>query len=260
MSKTSTPVVDNRTSGLFWYPRLLVQTELPMPETKFVPYDHGVYMLFLESDPGAEERYGDYPHEVAQAVGKAMQSVGIPAFVRTDLSSAKHDGPRSYCVEAPNDLLRVVSSTVADNEMKFWLEPDRNPQAFMVRRWLDLAGSFRAFGRGPEDEPGHLIAREFRVFVYDDDRAGCWHPYWPEFAIEDHRPDRADWRAVLAEQSRLDEPDLTDLLTMAAEAAGTLQRGSWSVDFAQDTDREWWLIDMADADESWHPDHAAVNT
>lgn len=248
--------VDNPTSALFWYPRLQVQTELPLPLTEFVPYDHFRFMLFLEGDPEAAN-YGDYPREVAQAVGTAIKAVGLPAFVRTDLSSAKHDGPASYRVMLPTDLLPVVSATVSDNEMKFWMAPDRNPQAFLVRQWLDLAGGFRAFGM--HGQPGHLIAREFRVFVYDDGREGCWHPYWPEHSIEDHRPDRDDWRDVLAEQSRLDDTDRLDLLGMAAEAAGTLQRGSWSVDFAQDRDGDWWLIDMAVADESFHPEHEQVN-
>jgi hypothetical protein len=29
----------------------------------------------------------------------------------------------------------------------------------------------------------------------------------------------------------------------------------WSVDFAEDVEGNFWLIDMADANRSWHPEH-----
>lgn len=39
----------------------------------------------------------------------------------------------------------------------------------------------------------------------------------------------------------------------AADAVASQDR-AWSVDFARDETGDWWLIDMAVAADSWHPD------
>ena len=48
------------------------------------------------------------------------------------------------------------------------------------------------------------------------------------------------------------ENNLT-LKSMAEKVAKVL-KGNWSVDFACDVSGAWWLIDMATALHSWHPD------
>jgi len=62
-------------------------------------------------------------------------------------------------------------STIEDNEMKFWMSEEYPPAAFMVREFLDLDASFKAFGGLP-------IAREWRIFA-SPEKVICYHPYWP---------------------------------------------------------------------------------
>ncbi len=71
----------------------------------------------------------------------------------------------------------------------------------------------------------------------------------------------AEWREKLDVLANTDSDGLDDLyaatvdVALALNTAGTVNDDtSWSVDFAQDTDGECWLIDAALAEKSWHPD------
>ena len=44
------------------------------------------------------------------------------------------------------------------------------------------------------------------------------------------------------------------LLTSYAGMVGAVLNDSWSIDFAKDSEGRWWLIDMALAEQSWHPE------
>jgi hypothetical protein len=252
-----------RNSALFWLPRV-ERAGLPVPKTFVVPYDHASAIGALLGDvdePG-------FPWgEIEQAIGE----LGGRAFIRTDQGSAKHSGPVAYRFDetsAGDDLRRLVSLLVEDQEMKFWLGPEL-PSAFLVREWLDLEAAFSAFGYAPgaDDAPGHPIAREWRFFAEAGRGVLCAHPYWPADAIK-FRPRRTGrllpsgmfeltsgepegWREKLRELHRpIDMPLLEGLAVQAAEACPGV---AWSVDFARLTDGSWRLIDMALAGHSWHP-------
>jgi len=128
--------------------------------------------------------------------------------------------------------------------MKFWLNPNGGPTAFMVREFLDLDAKFTAFGGLP-------VAREWRFFV-DKCQVFCYHPYWPIAALEDKVKDCEDWKNVLASDFHLMRPgDLWSLSIMSIHLAEKLG-GRWSVDFAMDRTGKWWLIDCARMEDSWH--------
>jgi len=134
---------------------------------------------------------------------------------------------------------------------------DLDCQALAVREYIQPAALFRAFYG---DLP---IGRERRYFVRDG-QAECHHPYWPADAIE-----RAftingelvpaievdfDWRPLLAELSVESSEEIV-LLTGYAETVGrAVGDGYWSVDFMQGADGRWWFIDMAQGNDSWHPE------
>lgn len=171
----------------------------------------------------------------------AGERLGYPVFLRTDLSSAKHEGPDAYKVEGPDDWPSRVWRTIEDNAMK-----DLWPSAFLVREWLDLEAPFVAFG-------GHPIANEWRVFA-SGDRVHCHHFYWPEEAISYFPGEEPEhWQEQLREMSYRVMP--YSLRVKAKTAAQLCPEGkAWSVDFAKDKAGDWWLIDMAEAKASWHPD------
>ena len=69
--------------------------------------------------------------------------MGYPVFVRTDLASAKHDGPKSYRADSEEDLLRCVCRTFEDNACKDIVDFTR---CWMFREFLNIGHSFTGFG------------------------------------------------------------------------------------------------------------------
>lgn len=244
----------NPNSALYWYPRIDgVSSDLPVsvPETTFVEYEFTESFQLINAEVPNSLPWGEFV--------EAAEDIGWPAFVRTDQKSVKHAGPGAYRAEEPDDLPTILA-VLTDYHVK----SNRHPAALMVREFVDINAKFRAFD-------GLLIGRELRVFATEDGVL-CDHFYWPEDAIEDGRgtPTTVDgdrelsgdeWRQMLNELSEVRDDDLDDLHVAATDAAlalnvaGDVEEGTaWSVDFAQDTDGDWWLIDAALAEDSWHPE------
>lgn len=223
----------NRNSALIWLPAIEA-AGLPCPHTVIVPYDHYACAAIFDGETSEEFM------RLTDAVMEAGRAIGFPVFIRTDLSSAKHSGIDALCISADGHN-QPIFETLEDNELKFWMEKEW-PTAFLVRKFLTLDAPFTAFRGLP-------IAREFRFFA-DETQVYCWHPYWPEFSIEDHRPSCENWRELLAELNTTPPP--AELSAMAVRAAAACGGGRWSVDFCRDVDGKWWLPDMAREEDSFH--------
>lgn len=222
-------------SALAWFPAV---QHLDVPKTRFVKFDWYPMLAVLDGEMGTE-----YPR-VQREVEVVAEGMGYPLFVRTDLASAKHDGPSAYHVESKVDIDRVLGRTVEDNEMKFWIGCDV-PSAFMLREFVPLDAAFTAWG-------GHPVASEWRVFVHGWEPV-CHHFYWPEDSVWGASIPQHEWTADLRRREAEGLP--AECIEMAREAGGRCQSiaPNWSVDFAKTQDRRWLLIDMATAEESWHP-------
>lgn len=234
----------NANSALCWFPRI-EQAGLPVPRSEFVAYDHMAAVgMFEDGSP-----YPAWADMLLEVCARIVKVGGPPAFIRTDLSSAKHSSPTAYRVDTllPKGTGQGICDAIIDNEMKHMFGP--SPQAIMVREWLNLEAPFVAFGGLP-------IAREWRLFA---SRKGVTaeYFYWPEEAIKFWRGsvETPDWRERLAELSQ-PPAELVALRGMAQRAATACAFADeeWSVDFAHDTAGKWWLIDMAIGKDSWRPD------
>ena len=226
----------NPNSALIWLPALEA-AGLPTPNTIIVPYNHGACLSIFDGD------HSDEFERLCAAVLKAAGEIGFPVFIRTDLTSAKHSGPKAYKIENATDNPLAIGETLEDTEMKTWMDRDGGAQAILVREFLTLESPFTAFSNFP-------VSREFRFFA-DRERCLCWHPYWPEDAIEDHRPSRDDWRELLADLQRTPE-NIAELSAMAISAVRACGGDAWSVDICRDTSGKWWITDMARAEDSFH--------
>jgi len=228
----------DRNSMLYWFPKIAA-AGLPVPETELVRIDNRTLWPLCDGLP--------VPDAPEAELRQAAERIGFPCFIRSDQSSAKHSGPRAYRADSPEGVLPVVLDTFMDSCLK-----DLTVLAFAFRRWLDLDAPFRAFGYG--DDPGHPIACEWRAFA-DSERCWCIHFYWPDYAIEGHNPTREDWRETLADlASELPPSYLPALAIKAVRALGENPTHRWSVDFARAQGGNWWVIDMAAAESSWHPE------
>jgi len=225
----------NRNSALIWLPKIEALGS-PTPKTIIVPYNQNEFVAFLEGE-GKPETF----EPTVEAVKKACESIGYPCFFRTDLASAKHGGPDSYLINGGYNIKKVIARTVEDNEIKFWptAEP---PVAFLIRKFLFLDASFKAFHNFP-------IGREWRLFA-NSEKLICFHPYWPKETIKFYGKEPKYWEKQLADHHSKPSKfkDLEDMAIQAARACG----GEWSIDFAMDRLGKWWLIDMAIMEDSWH--------
>ena len=234
----------NPNSAAYWYSATEhVAKEYPVnvPGTKIVPFEFMNALSFLDGEKPApnEFPYGE--------LDTAACELGWPMFIRSDLSSAKHDGIRAVQARDADEVEQVAASIVRDAAMK-----SMHPGAFVLREWIDIDSRFQAFDGLP-------IGTEFRVFATPDEHL-CTHYYWPEDSIKQANEPETVWKRQRDELEQVRRPYWMESAARAAAFEADFQHGvddpsrAWSVDFARDEDGEWWLIDMALAEESWHPE------
>jgi hypothetical protein len=208
----------NQNSLCYWWPKVK-NLGIPVPRTIITSLD-------------------------VESAGVAATHIGYPVFLRTDLCSGKHDWNQSCYVDNPSKMAHNFDKVVESNVR--WQMLGINPQAAVVREFLDLETAFTAF---IGDMP---INKERRYFV-ENGRVLCGHPYWPESAFNNHPARMAngfDWERKLA---RLNERDSSEsILEDYAVAVSKSLEGFWSVDFAKGREGSWYLLDMALGKNSYH--------
>jgi hypothetical protein len=225
-----------------WWPKV-EGLDVLTPATQVIP---------LRSYDDATEIYEGVPMSIVDldTVADAIDAVGgPPAFLRTDQSSAKHKMASASRVTStdPEELEDSVLNLLRHNELRGFAGLPWT--TLYVREWLDLKHEFTAFEETP-------IASEVRFFIHD----GLVHGfgfYWPQEAIAEHPATgniRGDWRVLLDQvRTHAESEAVNTVWPMAREVADAFD-GYWSVDFAETEDGDWYLIDMALGQVSWHPE------
>lgn len=240
----------------YWYPKLKMLEDV-LPKTLIIPYPHYSFLEFIETGKFTENFTFETCQNLLNSCWDAVEQLNFNAFIRTDLSSAKHCGEAGCVIRRKEDLLPVLSMLVSDNELKFGIGGPI-PESLVFRQHLKLNSKFEAF-------EGLPIANEWRFFA-SKEKTECFHFYWPDEAFENlHErdlPTTKDWKhkLKLLKNKTSDQKltSLSDLAKIATREVGMAERGkTWSVDFAEDLNGKFWLIDMADAKESWHPSHTS---
>jgi hypothetical protein len=112
-----------------------------------------------------------------------------------------------------------------------------------ARKIIETEPIFTAFG-------GQMpITREFRFF-FNNHKLVCFHPYWPATAINGHTEDK-NWKEKLDTINKLTAKE-EKLLTGLTRAVSYKFEGFWSVDWLQGKDKNWYAIDMATGEDSYH--------
>jgi len=225
-----------RTELADWFP-LVQALGVPVPRTTLIP-TNGIELFSMFDNEGNETI------EAAKAaILAAASEVGFPAFLRTGLTSAKHEWKHTCRLDSPEAVPRALYSLTEAQEM-YWLPP---VETFVVREMLAVTPLFHAF----EDMP---IVNERRYFVTDGkvvDRQN----YWPLSAIDGHldrlseHPVVDDWRERLIAAAQ-ESPEEVAELTALSEQVSSVMPGSWSVDWLQTTSG-WVFIDAAWAETSY---------
>jgi len=234
-------VVDLRkqSSMDYWWPRL-AEVDVPTPDTRRIE---------IRNWDEATEFHEDLPMQDIPmgTLTNCIKDVGgPPAFLRTDQASAKHFMEKASRVTSTDgdDLYDYVFELLTQNELAgFSGLPWRS---IYVREWLPLWSDYSAFR-------GTAIAPEVRVFVLEGEvrQSGF---YWPKDAIK--QPNIDDWekRHDRTRKMALNSHRQGVVTRYAETLADEFDSGYWSVDFALTENDQWYCIDMARGEVSWHPD------
>jgi hypothetical protein len=229
----------DKNSMLYWWPKVK-DLGIPMPKTVMVNVDSGGIEKVLEND------FSEY-HVHEEEIQNAVQEVGLPLFLRTDLTSGKHDWEQTCYYESGGGLLMHVYYLMDYCERADFI--GLSTRALVFREYIPMESSFTAFsGQMP-------VNSERRYFVRDGETI-CHHPYWIAEAVEQGAPEGSlpeNWRELL-ELVNTETPEEIELLTGYAETIGKVLKGYWSVDFCKAKDGRWVFIDAAEGLASWHPD------
>lgn len=217
----------------YWYPKIK-ELPIPQPKTEFVLHDEH-WWDYLDGRKFAKE-------DISK-LKKAIAKFGYPVFMRTDLCSGKHQYLKCCYVDNEPSIESALYNLIEQNALRdLWFSD------IIVREFIHLDYRFRAFDGLP-------IAAERRYFIIDG-KVACHHPYWVEDAIRfdqrSERWERTNWRKCLQELNTETETEIA-ILSNYAELVASVLEGNWSIDFARAKDGMWYLIDMALAEESWHP-------
>src|SRR6266403_3631192 len=229
-------------SAKFWFPKLLA----PGPYSWLCSEVPNTVFLDYNEDALAESLIGQHTDEYERlyyAVEAAIRhEIAGPAFIRTDLTSAKHVGKHAYTVKNLDEDLNVALLETLNHAFKKSYHSKIKSSAIMVRALIDVRHEVTAFNGLP-------IGNEWRIFAHQVGYQ-CSHQYWPKDALEGHMDNGAkvpEWKGGWP-QSWV----RTDILDAASAAAKAMRAGKWSVDFVADKNDKYWLLDMATAGNSYH--------
>ena len=225
----------NPTCITHWYPALL-DLGIPTPRTVIVELESGLTeMCYGKQDQATESRI---ELSIAQ-ITAACDQIGYPCFLRTGLTSGKHDWEKTCHVPNRDSLPKHIYNIVEYSEMVDIVGLPSNVWA--ARERLPTAPLFTAFyGKMP-------ITREFRLFVRDGKRDHI-QAYWPPDSIE--RPSVGNWEELLYVASHIADGEL-QYLTAQSERIGERLGGYWSIDWLETKDGQWFCTDLAEGDKSF---------
>lgn len=217
----------------YWFP-IIEKAGLPVPKTEIFRTDAKLWELCDGIVPEGIEPL------IAQ-IGDSGDRLGWPCFLRTGHTSGKHDWERTCFLPSREAIPAHMGALVEYSEMASIIGLPSS--VWVVREMLPVHPLYRC-----TRFHGMPVVPEVRAFV-DGERVAYIQPYWPEGALEQGQPDCENWRDTY----RLEHSIRTsqrlcceDLASRAGKAVG----GRWSVDLLQ-TDRGWYLTDMALAEESF---------
>lgn len=221
------------TSMLHWWP---IVKDLGIPVPKTVWHEVSDFVAFISLMDGEP-----IPEVDKKGIIAAADSLGYPVFMRTDLYSGKHYWENNCYVPSRKILLQNVWNLTESS-----LLVDLPLRAFVFREYIPPEESFTAFRNNTP------IRKERRVFVRDGEIEEIF-AYWPEHAMDTDytKPSDPNWKAKLAAMNDLAQDDA--LLTTYAQTVAKCFEGYWSVDFMW-ARNQWYLIDMAVGEHSWHPE------
>ncbi len=213
----------------FWLP-VLQNHNFPIPKTIIVNADIELnHILEGKLLKGSERFFNE--------LEKAVDIVGLPAFLKTEMLSNKHDWKDSCFIKSKSTLPSHIRNLI---EMSYMATIDRRTDYnfFAVRQFIETEKVFNYF---PGDMP---ITKEVRIFVRNN-KIECKHPYWPVKIFEKIESD-------LIKKIRILNKKDDGITNKMGNYIARIFSGYWSIDLLKAKNGEWYCIDMAIGEKSWH--------
>jgi hypothetical protein len=221
----------------YWYP-VLQKLGIPTPHTVIVHNDIGNEIL-KRLDNEYPEGYGELYNRIMGAINLR---IGYPCILKTGLLSNKHDWQNSCYITKNSNIHKHILNLVEASCLANIAGQPFDLSYFAVRKIIPTIGLFTAFqGEMPITKERRLFAKGGKVI--------CEHPYWPKEAFE--LAGKKVSKRQYEELWSIKEKDLILLKDMSAKITSVLE-GYWSIDFMQDNEGNWWCIDMARGEQSYH--------
>jgi hypothetical protein len=222
---------EKKNNMAYWFP-LLQQIRMRIPETILI--HTGYCDLGMMVDGKKPKGFDLFLNRLKEAIA----DIGLPCFLRSGMTSNKHDWKHSCYVENVEKLTNHIFSIV---EYSFIANISGLPldySIWAVRKIIPTRALFFDFDEMP-------IVKERRLFI-NKGKLVCNHPYWPSDCFHRKHP-----KKEITDLQSISENESAELKLMA-EHVGKYFTGYWSVDFLQDADGNWWLTDMAVGERSYH--------
>lgn len=219
----------------YWWPRLK-KTDVWVPETAHVSLDW----------KGRDEELRPVFKFDEDQVQEACEQVDYPAFIRNEHMSAKHHHfHEASVIHSPDEIQTTVRRLIQESTLQSGVITSFEYHHLYIREFLNLHSLF--------DYKGTPISVEIRTYLYNG-KLWDYGWYWEEQALE--RCGEAGWRDKLNEMKDLatDQHRVSSLKNYANKVAEEFNTGYWSLDFALTEYDQWYAIDMARGELSWHPD------
>ncbi|MEE9446224.1 MAG: ATP-grasp domain-containing protein [Cocleimonas sp.] len=228
-------------SMLIWW-ELTNKVNVAQPKTRII-------RLTINEARSGEDFLSEKVNEKIMGKIKKLVDDGsfkYPLFIRTDLSSIKHDFINTCYIEKEENLERNLDNLIMENRcLGFMGVPFL---AIVIREYIPLDSRFKAFF-------GHMpVAPEIRFF-YKDGKFECYHNYWPKDSIQDNPTNDPDEWEKKWEEMDTEIHQIADEVMKDADKIAAVLDGYWSIDFAKAKDGRWLFIDSAQGDASYHGPH-----
>lgn len=228
---------NNRTRLSWWFPK--IPKDILVPRTTIIEYTGEDLLCLFDGVKPAEMR------KLCDIIEIFGDHVEWPIFLRTDYLSGKHSWKNTCYVSNSDDVEGHIKELITES---FIADLHGFPtDMWIARKMIPTTPAFYAFrGEMP-------IVKERRYFVQDG-KVVCHHPYWPmqAFLIGDLACEYPHWEKLLDEMNKESDPEVA-LLSGLSSQVGAAIGGSWSIDWLwSEQEGNWYLIDMAEADVSYH--------
>lgn len=242
MEKYTNP--KDKNSLLYWYPKIS-DLGIPTPETKIV---------LLSDRERKEYLFGEDDWFNTSRLEKKVEKVikeefKLPIFMRTDYYSGKHSWNKTCYVDNLGKLSKNLFELVVESKMADVMGAGLPLNAVVVRGFIPMDSKFTAFF-------GEMPVNPERRYFIRDGKVLCHHPYWIKEAIQKgtSKPLPENWGGIV-DEINIESKEEIKILTGYSKGVADVLDGFWSVDFCKARDGRWVLIDCAEGNKSWHPNH-----